>query len=306
MESFAERVFRKVKSTGPLVLGLDPHFDLLPPLLLYRFWKYGPGLENLAEAVCIFGTEILEALAGVVGFVKIQMAFYEALGVPGMQALFTTILKAKEKGFLVILDGKRGDIATSALFYARGYLSELTVGDKIVPSFWDVDALTVHPYLGEDSLVPFFEEASKKGKGVFVLTRTSNPSAPCIQDEGKEMKVFVKVAKMVDALRRRFSEPYGVSSFGIVVGATYPEDVKHLRELFPHLLFLIPGIGAQGGKMEDVRCAFLPGGQGALVNVSRDILFAYRQEGQGSGEDFALWALRKATFYQEVLKSLAG
>jgi orotidine-5'-phosphate decarboxylase len=120
------------------------------------------------------------------------------------------------------------------------------------------------------------------------------------------MKVFVKVAKMVDALRRRFSEPYGVSSFGIVVGATYPEDVKHLRELFPHLLFLIPGIGAQGGKMEDVRCAFLPGGQGALVNVSRDILFAYRQEGQGSGEDFALWALRKATFYQEVLKSLAG
>lgn len=305
MESFAERVFRKVKSTGPLVLGLDPHFDLLPPSLLYRFWKHDPGLENLAEAVCIFGMEILEALAGIVGFVKIQMAFYEALGVPGMKALFTTILKAKEKGFLVILDGKRGDIATSALFYARGYLSELTIGDKIIPSFWDVDALTVHPYLGEDSLVPFFEEASKKGKGVFVLTRTSNPSASCIQDEGKETKVFVKVAKMVDALRRRFPEPCEVSSFGIVVGATYPEDVKHLRELFPHLLFLIPGVGAQGGKMEDVRCAFLPGGQGALVNVSRDILFAYRRE-EESGEDFALWALRKATFYQEILKSLAG
>lgn len=305
MESFAERVAEKTERFGPLVVGLDPHFDSLPPFLFRRFMSKGASFEGLAEAVSFFGSEILQALSDSVGFVKIQMAFYEALGVPGMVALSRTIRRAKEQGFLVILDGKRSDIASSALLYARGYLSEITVGDEVLPSFWNVDALTVSPYFGEDGLLPFFEEAHREGKGVFVLARTSNPSAPFIQDEGKEMRVFEKVAALVDTLRRRFLEEGPVSSFGIVVGATYPEDVEYLRERFPRLLFLIPGVGAQGGDVEALRFAFLPGGQGALVNVSRDILFAYRREGKESGEDFAEKARQRALEYQRVLRSVA-
>uniref|UniRef100_A0A7V4WM03 Orotidine 5'-phosphate decarboxylase n=1 Tax=Candidatus Caldatribacterium saccharofermentans TaxID=1454753 RepID=A0A7V4WM03_9BACT len=304
MESFAERVTERVERFGPLVVGLDPHFDLLPPVLLERFVPEEMTFEGLAEAVLAFGVGILEALAGEVGFVKIQMAFYEALGIPGMVALSRTIRRAKELGFLTILDGKRNDIASSAVCYARGYLSEITAGGKSLRSFWDIDALTVNPYLGEDSLLPFFEEAQKSGKGVFVLARTSNPSAPFIQDEGGRVRVFEKVALLVEDCARRFFAGSPMSSFGIVVGATYPEDLRYLRGRFPRLLFLIPGIGAQGGAVEALRFAFLPGGLGALVNVSRDILFAYRKWGRESGEDFAERAREKALRYQETLRSL--
>ncbi|WP_438315582.1 orotidine-5'-phosphate decarboxylase [Candidatus Caldatribacterium sp. SIUC1] len=304
MGSFAERVAEKVERSGPLVVGLDPHFDLLPPVLLEQFAPGEMTFEGLAEAVLAFGTSILEALAGEVGFVKIQMAFYEALGIPGMVALSRTIQRAKERGFLVILDGKRNDIASSAVCYAQGYLSEITAGGKSLRSFWDVDALTVNPYLGEDSLLPFFEEARKSGKGVFVLARTSNPSAPFIQDEGRKVRVFEKVALLVEDCAGRFFANGPVSSFGIVVGATYPEDLQYLRERFPRLLFLIPGVGAQGGAVEALRFAFLPGGLGALVNVSRDILFAYRKQGRENGEDFAERAREEALRYQKMLRSL--
>lgn len=304
MGSFAEKVTEKVRRFGPLVVGLDPHFDFLPPFLLKRFMPRGMSFEGLAETVLAFGAELLEALSGEVGCIKVQLAFYEALGVPGMRALSETIRLAKDQGFLVILDGKRNDIASSAILYAQGYLSGIRVGNETLPSFWDADALTVNPYLGEDSLRPFFEEAYRNGKGVFVLARTSNPSAPFIQDEGCEKRVFEKVASLVDALRRTFPEDHSVSSFGIVVGATYPEDLKYLRECFPSLLFLIPGIGAQGGSIEALRFAFLPGGLGTLVNVSRDILFAYRREGRESGEDFAERALQRAREYQRILRSV--
>lgn len=302
MAHFAERVVEKVQRFGPLVVGLDPHFDALPPFLLKRFMPKGASFEALAEVVFAFSAELLEALSGEVGFIKVQLAFYEALGVPGMQVLARTLRLAQERGFLVILDGKRSDIASSATFYARGYLSGIPVGDTVLPPFWNVDAVTVNPYLGEDGLRPFFEAAYQSGKGVFVLARTSNPSAPFIQDEGHTKRVFEKVATLVDALRREFPEDSPVSSFGIVVGATYPEDLKLLRGLFPKLLFLIPGIGAQGGDMEALRCAFLPGGMGALVNVSRDILFAYRKGGREEGEDFAEKALERAREYQDYLR----
>lgn len=304
MGSFAERITAKVRQFGPLVVGLDPHFDFLPPFLLRRFMPQGVSFEGLAEAVLAFGAELLEALSGEVGCIKIQLAFYEALGVPGMRALSETLRLAKDRDFLVILDGKRNDIASSATLYAQGYLSGIRIGDAILPSFWSVDALTVNPYLGEDGLRPFFVEAYQNGKGVFVLARTSNPSAPFLQDEGRSERVFEKVASLVDTLRREFAEDSPISSFGIVAGATYPEDLKRLRERFPSLLFLVPGIGAQGGSIEVVRFAFLPGGLGALVNVSRDILFAYRKGGREEGEDFAERALERAREYRKILESI--
>lgn len=304
MESFAKRVIDKVRQFGPLVVGLDPHFDSLPPFLLQRFMPCKASFEGLAEAVFAFGAELLEAFSGEVGFIKIQFAFYEALGVPGMQVLSETLRLARSRGFLVILDGKRNDIASSAVLYAQGYLSGIKVGDAVLPSFWDGDALTVNPYLGEDSLRPFFEEAYQSGKGLFVLARTSNPSAPFIQDEGQNKRVFEKVASLVDTIRKEFPEDSPISSFGIVVGATYSEDLRYLRELFPDLLFLVPGIGVQGGEIEKVRFAFLPGGLGALVNVSRDILFAYRKGGRERGEDFAERALDQVRKYQKILRSI--
>lgn len=304
MESFAERITEKVCRFGPLVVGLDPHFDFLPPFLFRRFMPQRVSLEGLADVVLAFGAELLEALSEEVGCIKVQLAFYEALGVPGIRVLSETIRLAKERGFLVILDGKRNDIASSAVLYAQGYLSGVRVGGAILPSSWSIDALTVNPYLGEDGLRPFFEEAYRSGKGVFVLARTSNPSAPFIQDEGHKVRVFEKVASLVDTLRREFPESTPVSSFGIVVGATYPEDLKYLRERFPDLLFLIPGVGAQGGSVEALRSAFLPGGLGVLVNVSRDILFAYRRGGREGGEDFAERARERAREYQRILRSI--
>ena len=155
--NFADRVIKKTQEKGPLAVGLDPHFQLLPPYL-WEKWveKEGKTWEALSHCVLEFNSLILQALSPVVGFAKIQVAFYEALGVPGMAVLKKTIEEAQKKDFIVILDGKRNDIASTATFYAQGYLSQLEVGkDSCLPSFWDVDAITVNPYLGEDSLQPF-------------------------------------------------------------------------------------------------------------------------------------------------------
>lgn len=298
MVNFADRVVQKIEETGPLVVGLDPHFSLLPPFLLKKWLSQEKTLESLSLCVRDFNLMLLEVLAKEVGFVKIQMAFYEALGVPGMMVLKETIDKARDSGFVVILDGKRNDIASSAKMYARGYLSELTVGEDVFPSFWNVDALTVNPYLGKDSLEPFVDEAGKNGKGIFVLARTTNSSASFLQDEGKEERIFVKVARLVEELGQKFQGARGKSPVGIVVGATYPEDVRFLREQFPNLLFLIPGIGAQKGAMESLVFGFGKDGKSALINVSRNILFAFRRDRDPEGFEFAEEGREKARWYQ--------
>ncbi|MEN3186146.1 MAG: orotidine-5'-phosphate decarboxylase [Atribacterota bacterium] len=302
MVNFADQVAEKIEKTGPLVVGLDPHFALLPPFLLKKWFQEEKSLETLSLCVKDFNLAFLEALAGEVGFVKIQMAFYEALGVSGMMVLKETIEKAKSSDFIVILDGKRNDIASSAETYAQGYLSTIQVGQDVFPSFWGIDALTVNPYLGEDGLRPFVQEAEKSGKGIFVLVRTSNPSAAFLQDEGKEEKIFVKVASLVWELGRDSIGRSGRSSMGIVVGATYPEDVRFLRERFPGLLFLIPGIGTQKGDLESLPFAFGRDGRGALVNVSRDILFAFRERQDPEGFNFVAEGKKRAQFYQRKFR----
>lgn len=303
--NFADRVVKKVKDTGPLVVGLDPHFPLLPPYLREKWLKKeGTTWEALSHCVLEFNSRILQALTSVVGLAKIQIAFYEALGVPGMMVLKETIEEAKRKDFIVILDGKRNDIASTANFYAQGYLSQLEIGEGLIlPSFWNVDAITVNPYLGEDSLQPFFQEAKKEDKGVFVLARTTNPSAPFIQDVGEE-KVFIRVARLVEKWGEEVLGESGFSSLGIVIGATYPEDMKFLREELPSLLFLVPGVGAQGGDFSSLRFAFRKDGVGALINVSRDIIFSYQREKNDKGWDFEEKARERAIFYQERLREI--
>jgi len=303
--NFADQVVKKTKDIGPLVVGLDPHFPLLPPYLREKWLeKEGRTWETLSHCVLEFNSLILQALTSVVGFAKIHIAFYEALGVSGMMTLKETIEEARKKDFIVILDGKRNDIASTATFYAQGYLSQLEIGGGLtLPSFWNVDAITVNPYLGEDSLQPFFQEAKNEDKGVFVLTRTTNPSAPFIQDVGEE-KVFVRVARLVEKWGEEVLGESGFTSFGIVIGATYPEDMKFLREEFPSLLFLVPGVGAQGGDFSSLRFAFRKDGEGALINVSRDIIFSYQKEKNDKGWGFEEKAREKAIFYQDKLREI--
>jgi orotidine-5'-phosphate decarboxylase len=304
--NFADRISRCVQKFGPLVVGLDPHIEYLPRFILEQELKEkGRTWEALAHAVTLTNHKLLDELHCTVGMIKIQMAFYEMLGIPGMLALKSTIEYARNLGYIIILDGKRNDISSTALAYARGYLSSVAFFSGQIESFWNVDALTINPYLGEDGLSPFIEEAGKADKGIFVLCRTSNKSAPTVQDVAGPEKVYVKVAKMVETLGEKMIGESGFSSIGIVIGATYPDDLKFLRTNFPSLLFLIPGIGAQKGDIQSLANAFRDDGLGAIVNVSRDVIFAYREDlNNVSGEGFEKKARERAVYYQERLWEL--
>ncbi len=304
--NFADRLCLSIRDKGPLMVGLDPHLEYCPPFLLEKEIKEkGKTWEALSSAVAEMNRLLLEVLQNIVAMVKIQMAFYEMLGVPGMVALKSTIDFARQLGFIIILDGKRNDISSTASAYARGYLSQVPFPGGCFSSFWDIDALTVNPYLGEDGLEPFIDEARAAEKGIFVLCRTSNPSSPTVQDVAGPEKVFVKVASMVEAMGKKLVGESGFSSVGIVVGATYPDDVKYLRERFPTLLFLLPGIGTQKGSLECLRFAFREDGLGAVVNVSRDVVFAYRDDPQcASGIGFEVKARERAKHYQTQLRDL--
>ncbi|HSV30657.1 MAG TPA: orotidine-5'-phosphate decarboxylase [Atribacteraceae bacterium] len=304
--NFADRVCAVVDTQGPLVVGLDPHLSLMPRFLMEKdSGERADTFEKISSAVLDGNRIVLRALRDIAGIVKIQMALYEMLGLPGLSTLVETCREAREMEYLVILDGKRNDISSTARGYATGYLSSVSVFDDLkIPSFWQVDAMTVNPYLGEDGLLPFFDEASRSEKGVFVLCRTSNPSASFVQDEGKGEKLFFKVANLVEELGKPLVGERGLSSAGIVVGATYPADLKDLRKRHPSLLFLVPGIGAQQGDLEALRFAFREDRQGVLVNVSRDILYAYRESGDRYGQDFGEKARIRAREYQDRLLAL--
>jgi len=304
--NFADEVCQRVQKVGPLVVGLDPHIEYIPPFLLEQeLQDKGKTWEALATAVEKFNRILLDELHGVVELIKIQMAFYEMLGIPGLIALKSTLDYAHRLGYIVIIDGKRNDISSTASAYARGYLSSVSFPGGWLDSYWNADALTINPYLGEDGLLPFIEEANKVNKGIFVLCRTSNTSSPTIQDVAGPEKVFVKVARLVKNLGTVLIGNTGLSSMGIVVGATYSEDIRFLREQFPSLLFLIPGIGAQKGDIESLRYAFRDDGLGAIINVSRGIIFAYRENNNdGLGEGFEKKARDRAVYFQEKFREI--
>jgi orotidine-5'-phosphate decarboxylase len=241
-----------------IVLGLDPD-----PAKLW------PQADGDVAAHC---RAVIDAAGPACVAVKPQVACFEALGAAGRQALETTIGHARAAGLLVLADAKRGDIDISARRYAEAFLA---------PGGLEADALTVSPYLGADSLEPFVGAARSAGAGLFVLVRTSNPGAADLQD--LELagggRVWERAAGIVDAL----GEPgagSGLSEVGAVVGATAPEHLARARELMPHAVFLLPGIGAQGGRVEDLAPAFAPGRAGGLVTSSRSIVFAYEKGGE--------------------------
>jgi orotidine-5'-phosphate decarboxylase len=254
-----------------------------------------PGRATAAGALEAFGMRIVDVVAPLVPAVKPNIAFFEAFGWEGYRAYMNVVARAKEKGLLVVADAKRGDIGSTAEAYAAALFDEM-----------DVDAVTLSPYLGTDSLAPFFERFDR-GKGCFLLVKTSNPSSADLQDRKLDDGT---VYEAVADLARSWGEPWigesGMSSVGAVVGATFPEQAAELRERMPTTPFLLPGYGAQGGKAESLRNAFGPGGSGALVNSSRGIIFAFAKEpyASGFGEDRWEDAVHAATLAMRA--DLAG
>jgi orotidine-5'-phosphate decarboxylase len=269
MDAFAVRLADAIRGCKtPVLVGLDPRFESLPTPLIQGLEPTNP-LE-VASAFETFCKQVIDVVAPLVAVVKPQAAFFEQVGVPGMAALAATIAYAREKGLLVIVDGKRNDIGSTAAAYADAYLGSPEV------SAWGADALTVSPYLGADSLTPFVDVASARGAGIFVLVKTSNPGGGLFQDVGDQGgPLFQHVARHVEELAdaSRGNAKYG--SVGAVVGATYPEQLAELRSAMPHAWVLVPGYGAQGGTAADVAGAFDEDGLGAVVNSSRGIIFAH-------------------------------
>lgn len=273
---FGERLEAAVERCGsPVVVGIDPHLHLFPAPL--RHLASSLNRDVAAAAVQRLCDEILEAVGDVVGVIKPQVAFFERLGPPGWAALERLVRRARNEGLLVIADAKRGDIGSTAEAYADYFLG---AGDGL-PGL-DVDALTLSPYLGPESLEPFARHLAR-GKGFFLLAKTSNPGSERLQElrvEGPwgNAPVYMRVAALAAELGSRIETGGGRSPVGIVVGAAAACQARALREAFPSLPFLVPGYGAQKATAEDVVAAFDLDGRGAVVNASRSILFAYRHE----------------------------
>jgi orotidine-5'-phosphate decarboxylase len=272
---FADSLMAAIRRAGnPVCVGIDPRPEDLPDGFLDGFPGDRAGVARALEA---FGREVVDVVASLVPAVKFQAAFYEAYGPEGVSALHATAAHARTAGLIVLMDGKRNDIGSTAEAYARAYLGKVPVGDHFEPS-WDVDALTVNPYLGIDGITPFVKVATREGKGIFVLVRTSNASAREFQDlvaDGRP--IYRHVAERVAAWASPHRGDSGYSLVGAVVGATYPAELLELRQALPGVPFLVPGYGTQGGSASDVAPAFDADGLGAIINSSRGITFAYRK-----------------------------
>ena len=270
MTAFADRLAAAVREKDScLVVGLDPFLDKLPREILDGAGETDDPRANAATAIERFNAEVIEAVAPFAAAVKPQIAFYEMFGPAGIAAYERTIGLAQEAGLLVIGDIKRGDIGSTASAYARAHLDP-------VPGVPAADAVTLNPYLGRDSVAPFLDAAARRDAGMFMLVRTSNPSAVELQElDGGGRPLYEGVAALVDAWGSELIGESGYSSVGAVVGATAPAALARLRELMPRTWFLVPGVGAQGGAARDVAPAFARDGLGALVNSSRGILYAY-------------------------------
>ena len=268
-----------IKKTGaPIVVGLDPMLNYIPEQVQQKaFAEYGETLEGAAEAIWQFNKEIVDKTYDLIPAVKPQIAMYEQFGLPGLAAFKKTVDYCKEKGLVVIRDIKRGDIGSTSAAYAVGHIGKVKVGSKIYAPF-DEDFVTVNPYLGSDGVNPFLDVCKEEKKGIFVLVKTSNPSSGEFQDQKIDGRpLYELVGEKVAAWG---SEVMGdeYSYVGAVVGATYPEMGKVLRKVMPKAYILVPGYGAQGGKGKDLVHFFNEDGLGAIVNSSRGIIAAYKQE----------------------------
>lgn len=269
------------KTNAPIVVGLDPMLKYIPKYLLDTAYKeYGENLKGVSEAIFNYNKGLIDAIYELVPAVKPQIAMYEQFGIEGLIAFKKTVDYAHEKGLVVIGDVKRGDIGSTSAAYATAHLGGITIGDKKFAGF-DEDFATVNPYFGIDGIDPFIKVCAEEKKGIFVLVKTSNPSSGEFQDrklsDGDNRPLYEIVGEKVSSWGETLmGDSY--SYVGAVVGATYPEMGKILRDIMPKTYILVPGYGAQGGKGSDLKAFFNEDGLGAIVNSSRGIIAAYTQE----------------------------
>ncbi|MBI4712064.1 MAG: orotidine-5'-phosphate decarboxylase [Planctomycetes bacterium] len=269
MNNFADRLIDAIKEKGSCVcVGLDPRLEMMPQEIIQRFehFKSWNSTEYAGCSIGEFGKQVIDIVVDYAVAVKPQSAFYELYGHDGIQALEQTVSYASTKGLIVILDVKRSDIASTAEAYAAAYLKNSSA-----------DAITLNPFLGEDSLEPFVKECLATGKGAFVLVKTSNKGSKDLQDRlvDKGKHLYDIVAEQVVKLGAGLIGKNGYSSFGAVVGATFPDEAKRLRARMPHQFLLVPGYGAQGATAQDLKGYFNPDGLGAIINASRSVIYAY-------------------------------
>jgi len=265
MDNFIDRLIDSIKEkNSPIVVGLDPKLDFIPSYVIENY-------NNAGEAIFEFNRCLIDAVYDIVPAVKPQLAYYEMYGLDGIAAFKDTVDYAKEKDMLVIADGKRNDIGSTAEAYSKAYLGE---------GVFDVDCLTVNPYLGIDGIQPFIDDCKNNGRGIFVLAKTSNKSSGQLQDLKLEdgRTIYEVVAGLIDQWGEETVGKYGYSSVGAVVGATYPEQAVKLRQLMKKAYILVPGYGAQGGTAEDAAKNFNSDGLGAIVNASRSVMCAYKSD----------------------------
>ncbi len=266
-----------IKLKCPVVVGLDPVIEKIPNYYKENLKDAKDKLGAVADIFFNFNKDIIDSICDIVPAVKPQMAFYEMYGEQGIRAFINTVKYAKQKGLLVIEDAKRNDIGNTAKAYAKGHLGKVDCGDGNKIPVFDVDFITVSPYLGLDSVEPFIEECKENNKGIFVLVKTSNPSSADIQDKVDEngKHIYENVAKFINRYGAELIGDTKYTSIGAVVGATFPEEALKLRKIMNNNIFLVPGYGAQGATAKDIVNCFNDDGLGALVNASRSIIFAY-------------------------------
>lgn len=301
-----QTLIEKIKKTGaPIVVGLDPMLSYLPKHIQQKaFAEYGETLEGAAEAVWQYNKGLIDAVYDLIPAVKPQIAMYEQFGLEGLKAFKRTVDYCKEKGLVVIGDVKRGDIGSTAIAYAVGHLGKVSVGQNAFYGFGE-DFVTVNPYLGSDGIKPFIEVCQEEKKGLFILVKTSNPSSGEFQDKLVDGRPLYELVgeKVAEWGSECMGDDY--SYIGAVVGATYPEQGKILRKIMPKTFILVPGYGAQGGKGADLVHFFNEDGLGAIVNSSRGIIAAYKQEKYASyGDEGYADAARAAVL--DMREDIAG
>ncbi len=296
-----------IEKQNPTVAGLDPKLDYVPASVRDAcFAQYGKTLEGAAAALLAFNKAIIDQICDIVPAVKPQAAYYEMYGWQGVRALAETIAYAQQKGMFVMTDGKRNDIGTTMEAYATAHLGTTDVAGEAIDAF-GADALTVNGYLGTDGIQPLVKICQEKDKGIFVLVKTSNPSSGELQDLKltNGASVYEQMGRMCEQWGEALPGKYGYSGVGAVVGATYPEQLKEMREKAPHTFFLVPGYGAQGGGAQDAKNAFDKNGLGAIINSSRGIMCAWKKQGL-TEDDFAAAARSEALRMKADILSVIG
>lgn len=283
VDALQERI-RKLKN--PVMLGLDPYLPILPPHIVREaFEAHGQTIAAAAEAYYRFCTELLDRFADLIPAVKLQSACFEALGADGIAQMQRISRYAKEKGYYVLIDSMRGDVGNVAEIYAQAMFGTVSIGETS-HSLYACDGLTVNGYLGSDGIKPFLPYCKKDGKNLFLLLKTSNKSSREVQDLlSGDRVVYTAMADLAKRWSEGMFGKYGYSEICAVVGATFPQTLKLLREKYDRLFFLVPGYGAQGGTAKNAAFAFDRFGHGAIVTASRSILCAW-QKTESDGTDY--------------------